>query len=633
MIWGLVCVGLPVALVALFALFVWQFSRRQARLMHDGQTVVARVLFAHPCLYDAEDSSTFSGAFVVFTMDDDASERHLAELAEICERLDGFRARRNGDEDEQTIGKALTRQITVGQIPLLIPDRIARGKAVYFSTPAVMRRMLPEGRLVRDYIYLKVLIDGDYRDLAMIEYPEEGVQRQGASDGRHNDSRRRSSAEIVDEGDEHDNDWPHPVRAQRSRPKPSGMPVWGWVAIAVGAGLLIVAVVTLAARGGRKEDQARAPAAAQGQPGQPQRGQPVAPPAAPPPDLPSPTMIPFGKEPFILGSIGDPMFKTIGSPGAVLIGVEARFEKFGSTDIVRAVRPIYRVGGKEERGRQFGDDLTGAVTLKAKPGYAVGGMAGKAGWWCHGFSFTYMRVKPDGTLDPADIYESGWAGWDGPIPVIRTVGGGAPAVGIVGKIAGPKTTALGMVFKGQEAPDADAEKPVGTAPPGVAPMEAKPVIIAGGGHPAFKDMAPGGGVLVGLELALGQFFGKDVIKAVRPIYRVGEAERPGVFRGTSRQRLTVIKAKPGYAVGGLACKSGANFDGMALTFMRIKADGTLDPADAYESEWVGWVGDKPLQKVGGDGTPAVGVVGRASAAELNGFGLLFRGQERYDPTR
>ena len=161
MIWGLVCVGLPVALLALLALFVWQFSRKQARLMQDGQTVVARVLFAHPCLYDAEDSSTFSGAFVVFTMDDDASERHLAEPAEICERLDGFRPRRNGDADEQTIGKALTQQITVGQNALRIPDRITSGKEVYFSTPNVMRRMLPEGRLVRDYIYLKVLIDGD----------------------------------------------------------------------------------------------------------------------------------------------------------------------------------------------------------------------------------------------------------------------------------------------------------------------------------------------------------------------------------------------------------------------------------------------------------------------------------------
>lgn len=175
-IWGWVCVGLTVAAVALAALVavaLMRFSRQQERLMRDGRTVVARIFFAHPCLYDSADPLTFSAAFVVFTLDDDNSEAHLGYLEGVCERLKGFRPGKHGDTDEQKIGKALSQQITVGQTPLRLPDRVTDGREAYFATPNVFRRMLPGGQLALDYVYLKVLIDGDYRDLAMIEYPAE----------------------------------------------------------------------------------------------------------------------------------------------------------------------------------------------------------------------------------------------------------------------------------------------------------------------------------------------------------------------------------------------------------------------------------------------------------------------------
>jgi hypothetical protein len=165
--------------------------------------------------------------------------------------------------------------------------------------------------------------------------------------------------------------------------------------------------------------------------------------------------VPMGKVPFILGSIRDPRFKTVGPEGGILIGLEAKFTKFGAHDIVRGVRPIYRVGDKEEFGKQFGGDLIGAVTLKAKTGYAVGAISGKAKLWCHGFSLTYMKVKSDGALDPKDSYESDWVGWNGSMPVTRVSGNGTPVRGIVGKIVGKETTALGLLFKGQEDFDPD----------------------------------------------------------------------------------------------------------------------------------------------------------------------------------
>jgi hypothetical protein len=67
-----------------------------------------------------------------------------------------------------------------------------------------------------------------------------------------------------------------------------------------------------------------------------------------------------------------------------------------------------------------------------------------------------MKVKGDGTLDPKDSYESEWVGWNGEMSLSRSSGGGTPVVGLVGKIVGTQTTALGLLFKGQEAFDPDA---------------------------------------------------------------------------------------------------------------------------------------------------------------------------------
>jgi hypothetical protein len=56
-----------------------------------------------------------------------------------------------------------------------------------------------------------------------------------------------------------------------------------------------------------------------------------------------------------------------------------------------------------------------------------------------------------------------------------------------------------------------------------------------------------------------------------------EASPTGGRSSSFADRLTTLKAKAGYAVGALSCKFGLNFDGISLTFMKVKADGTLDP--------------------------------------------------------
>ena len=178
-IWGWVCVGLTLAAVAAaawVAFSIWQFGRQQDRLMRDGQSVVARIFLANPSLYDAERPMAFEGAFVVFTLDNDASEQHLAFLKGISDRLESFTPEED-DAGEKKIAWALDTQRTIGTV-LRVPDRVTGGREVYFATPSVFRRMLPEGKLTRDYICLKVLIDGTYRDAAMIEYPDAPASSQ-----------------------------------------------------------------------------------------------------------------------------------------------------------------------------------------------------------------------------------------------------------------------------------------------------------------------------------------------------------------------------------------------------------------------------------------------------------------------
>jgi hypothetical protein len=77
------------------------------------------------------------------------------------------------------------------------------------------------------------------------------------------------------------------------------------------------------------------------------------------------------------------------------------------------------------------------------------------------------------------------------------------------------------------------------------PNGKQPFIVAGGHASAFKDVGPEGGMLIGLEIGVGKFGSLDVIKAVRPIYRVGGKEKFGAQRGTSPAEAVTIKARGG----------------------------------------------------------------------------------------
>jgi hypothetical protein len=151
-------------------------------------------------------------------------------------------------------------------------------------------------------------------------------------------------------------------------------------------------------------------------------------------------------------------------------------------------------------------------------------------------------------------------------------------------------------------------------------------VLGGGRDQQYRDIAPPGGLLVGFDVGLGKFGKNDVVRAARPIYRVGDQESSGQQFGTELDRVVTAKAKPGYAVGAITVKAGLTADGFSVTFMRIDGD-HLDPTDAYESDWLGGQGGAPPKRLGGDGRYVHGIIAKQNKKnQCTGLGLL------YDPS-
>jgi len=168
-IWGWVCIGLFVAAVLGLLLIVRSEGKREKRLLEYGQTVVARVILANPALYD-EKAAAFEFAFLLFTRDNDPSEQHLTFLGRVAENLKGFEPDES-NSGEKKLASALETQRTMGDI-VRVPDRVTGGREVYFASTPVMRRMLPGGKLTREYLCLRVILDGEHQDAKMVEYPD-----------------------------------------------------------------------------------------------------------------------------------------------------------------------------------------------------------------------------------------------------------------------------------------------------------------------------------------------------------------------------------------------------------------------------------------------------------------------------
>jgi len=265
------------------------------------------------------------------------------------------------------------------------------------------------------------------------------------------------------------------------------------------------------------------------------------------PNIPKDIAIARGNDPTIIAGGRAPLFKDVAPKDGLLIGLEIGVGKFGPWDTIKAVRPIYRVGGKEEFGTQRGMRPDSPITLKAKDGYAVGAITCISGLNFDGCSFMFMKVK-DGKLDPSDAYESEWVGQKDTKQPTRIGGDGTPVVGIAGRGGEREVNGFGLLFKGQEAFDPNAAPRVGRKEV-LVPNGKEPFIFGSIRDPLFKSVGPAGGVLIGLEAKFTKFGSQDIVRAIRPIYRVDGKEENGPLTGADLTGAVKLKAKEGYAVG------------------------------------------------------------------------------------
>jgi hypothetical protein len=111
--------------------------------------------------------------------------------------------------------------------------------------------------------------------------------------------------------------------------------------------------------------------------------------------------------------------------------------------------------------------------------------------------------------------------------------------------------------------------------------------------PTFTDTGPEPGVLIGVFACDQQDGG--VVSYLQPIFLTAQGEKTGQAYGKlSTRPVHVLKAKSGYAVGGIKLRHGGAIDQVQLVFMRVDGE-KLNPADQQLSAKVGVEGAVPLQ--------------------------------------
>ncbi len=123
----------------------------------------------------------------------------------------------------------------------------------------------------------------------------------------------------------------------------------------------------------------------------------------------------------------------------------------------------------------------------------------------------------------------------------------------------------------------------------------------------FRQVWPGGGLLIGFEIGFVDNKNTAPIESLRPIFFTANGEKLGTWIGKPPSAPVTVKAKPGYVVAGMNFRAGLGIDGFALKYMKLGED-RLDPADGYEDPHIGSMGGGP-STIGGTGALVVGIIG------------------------
>ena len=136
----------------------------------------------------------------------------------------------------------------------------------------------------------------------------------------------------------------------------------------------------------------------------------------------------------LVGGSGGFEFRFVGQAGEPLLGLHCRTSHWQNQQAVGLIRARFDRNGPK----------LSSITM-AKPGYAVGGMNVDAGEFVRALEVVFMRIQPDGSLDPADRYTT-WIGAPSGQPTKPLGGTGAPVIGIYGR-RGAVLDAVGLVMQ------------------------------------------------------------------------------------------------------------------------------------------------------------------------------------------
>jgi hypothetical protein len=145
----------------------------------------------------------------------------------------------------------------------------------------------------------------------------------------------------------------------------------------------------------------------------------------------------------------------------------------------------------------------------------------------------------------------------------------------------------------------------------------------------FSEAVSDRAYLVGFEISMKQRPGHDNpnIVSAQPLYRAkdGDKQGKGKLYGEKNNNVERAFAPKGYAVGALRGKVFGSVNGFELVFMKIRADGTLDPNDTQVSPWLGSINGSILNYsvIDGNGRPVTGVSGSIFMGQVHSLKLEF----------
>jgi hypothetical protein len=148
--------------------------------------------------------------------------------------------------------------------------------------------------------------------------------------------------------------------------------------------------------------------------------------------------------PALLGGGGGSPFQARWAAGERVVGLEVHAGTGGRGTIVRGIRPLLLRGGEVAPGELRGAAAGEATTLRAPPGYALGGLVVMASDRVEGLAPVWLRCGPEG-LDPADARLGPWCGRGGKGTEVLLGGDGRPVLGFAGR-CGASLDAIGLLL-------------------------------------------------------------------------------------------------------------------------------------------------------------------------------------------